>query len=61
VTKTIAVVPTFIRNQKELDITEQAINTLRETSNAFVCVVDDGSTFKGAKESLSLSVLTNLF
>lgn len=51
-TKTIAVVPTFIRNQKELDITEQAINTLRETSNAFVCVVDDGSTFKGAKEKL---------
>ena len=49
--ETVAVVPTFIRNKIELDVTEKAINTLRETSNAFVCVVDDGSPFDGVHEA----------
>lgn len=50
--ETVAVVPTFIRSKRELDVTEKAINTLRETSNAFVCVVDDGSPFQDAHKAL---------
>lgn len=50
--QTVAVVPTFIRNKQELDVTEKAINTLRETSNAYLCVVDDCSPYEGTQEAL---------
>lgn len=55
--QTVAVVPTFVRNELELKVTEKCLKTLRDTSDAFVCVVDDGSPFEGTKDALkSLSV-----
>lgn len=50
--QTVAVVPTFIRSELELKVTEKCLKTLRDTSNAFLCVVDDGSPFEGTKEAL---------
>lgn len=50
--QTIAVVPTFIRSEKELKVTEKCLKTLRDTSNAFLCIVDDGSPYEGAKDAL---------
>lgn len=50
--QTIAVVPTYIRNEKELNVTRKCLDTLRETSNAFLCVVDDGSPFEGTADTL---------
>lgn len=50
--QTIAVVPTFIRSEHELKVTEKCLKTLRNTSNAFVCVVDDGSPYEGTREGL---------
>lgn len=51
--QTVAVVPTFIRNKKELLVTKKCLDTLRETSNAFVCVVDDGSLYDEAQDALA--------
>lgn len=40
---TLAIMPTFIRSQDDLDVTHIAMKTLRETSDAELLVVDDGS------------------
>lgn len=50
--QTVAVVPTYIRNDEELAVTEKAISTLRLTSEAFVCVVDDCSPYAEAQKAL---------
>lgn len=50
--QTVAVVPTFIRSEQELKVTEKCLKTLRNTSNAFICVIDDGSPFEGTKDAL---------
>ena len=41
--KPVAVIPTYMRNVKEFAVTKKCIDTLRDTSDVFICVVDDCS------------------
>lgn len=49
---TLAIMPVFVRNQKDLGVTTGAIRSLRKTCDADLLVVNDGSPFRPGKIAL---------
>lgn len=52
VAKTLAIMPTYIRGDRDLTMTENAIRALRKTCDADLLVVSDGSPYKKGAERI---------
>lgn len=50
---TLAVIPTYIRNERDYILTSNALKSLSETSDADIVVVDDGSPNRELVETLA--------